>query len=146
MGELRVIVWVDAISDNRKAAPRTKIKNPKSVMALALVFTFIWCGAALAAQPERVGVIYLGDVFAPVVDGLRAGLKELGVVEGKQVVLDIQDLKGDAKLAASVAEKFERDKFKLIFSNTVPVTTVAMKATQNVPIVLAVGSDPVSRG
>jgi len=101
---------------------------------------------AVAAQPERIGVIYLGEVFVTVVDGLRAGLKELGLQEGKHLALDIQDLKGEAKAAASVAEKFERDKVKLIFTNTQPVTTAAMKATKNVPIVFAIGTDPVAQG
>jgi putative ABC transport system substrate-binding protein len=88
----------------------------------------------------------LGGVLATVVDGLRAGLKELGLQEGKQFVLDIQDLKGDAKPTESVAQKFERDKVKLIFTNTQPVTSAAMKATKNTPIVFAVGTDPVAQG
>jgi putative ABC transport system substrate-binding protein len=62
------------------------------------------------------------------------------------VALDIQDLKGDAKAAASVAEKFERDKVKLIFTNTSPVTDAAMKATKNTPIIFTVGSDPIALG
>jgi putative ABC transport system substrate-binding protein len=142
---MRMTIWkwfVGSFSDNRKS----KIQNPKSVVAVAFVLTFAWCGVALAAQPERIGVLYLGDVFVTVVDGLRAGLKELGLVEGKQVVLDVQDLKGDAKAAAGAAEKFERERVKLIFTNTAPVTTAAMTATKNLPIVFTVGSDPVTRG
>lgn len=102
--------------------------------------------AAIAAQPERIGVMYLGEVFATLVDGLRAGLKELAVEEGKQVVLDIQDLKGDVKAAASAAEKFEREKYKLIFANPSTVITPVMQATKTIPIVFAVGSDPVALG
>ncbi len=102
-----------------------------------------------AAQPEkipRIGVIHMGGVLGTVADGLRAGLKELGIEDGKQIVLDVQDLKGDAKGAESLAQKFEQDKVKLIFTNTQPVTTAAMKATKNVPIVFAVGTDPVAHG
>lgn len=128
--------------DNRKS----KIDNRKWKGIFAIGVTFAMCGPAAAAQPERIGVIYLGDVFVTLVDGLRAGLKELGVQEGKHVVLDIQDLKGDAKAAAGVAEKFEREKYKLIFTNPSTVTTAAMKATKNIPIVFAVGSDPTALG
>ena len=102
-----------------------------------------------AQQPTkipRVGVIHLGGVLGTVADGLRAGLKELGIEDGKQVVLDVQDLKGDAKGTDSVVQKFERDHVKLIFTSTAPVTTAAMKAAKNLPIVFAVGTDPVAQG
>ena len=150
MERLFMLRWLDSHSRNPKAAPQTKSgpadANLKWAAAIALVLTFAWCGMAVAAQPERIGVIYLGEVFVTVVDGLRAGLKELGIQESKQVVLDIQDLKADTKAAASVAQKFEQDKVKLIFTNTSTITTAAMKATKNVPIVFAIGTDPVAQG
>jgi putative ABC transport system substrate-binding protein len=95
---------------------------------------------------ERIGVLHLGGVLSTVVDGLRAGLKEVGLEEGKQVVLEIHDLKSDSKAAESLAQKFERDKFRLIFTNTVPVTTGAIKGTKTIPIVFTVGTDPVALG
>jgi len=97
-------------------------------------------------HPPRIGVIHLGGVLGTVADGLRAGLKELGIEDGKQIILDVQDLKGDAKGVENLAQRFERDKVKLIFTNTAPVTTAAMKATKNLPIVFAVGTDPVAQG
>lgn len=120
--------------------------GPKWLALVTFVLMFALPGVVPAAQPERVGVIYLGEVFVTVVDGLRAGLKELGLQEGKQVVLDVQDLKGDPKAAANVAEKFERDKVRVIFTNASTVTTAAMNVTKSVPIVFAVGTDPVALG
>ena len=100
--------------------------------------------AAQPAKPERIGVIHLGEVFATLVDGLRAGLKELGLQDGKQFVLEVHDLKGDLKSAPRVAETLEREKVKLIFTNTTSITGDAFKATKSIPIVFAVGSDPVA--
>jgi putative ABC transport system substrate-binding protein len=102
--------------------------------------------AAAQAKVERIGVLHLGGVLATVVDGLRAGLKELGLEEGKQFELDVQDLKSDAKRAEAAAQKFERDKVKMIFSINATVTNGAMNATKTVPIVFTVGTDPVSLG
>jgi putative ABC transport system substrate-binding protein len=102
--------------------------------------------AAAQAKVERIGVLHLGGVLATVVDGLRAGLKELGLEEGKQFELDVQDLQGDAKRAEAAAQKFERDKVKMIFSINATVTNGAMNATKTVPIVFTVGTDPVSLG
>ena len=94
----------------------------------------------------RIGVIHLGGVLGTVADGLRSGLKELGIEDGKQIVLEVRDLEGNAKGVESVAQKFEQDKVKLIFTNTQLVTTAALKATKNLPIVFAVGTDPVAQG
>ena len=123
------------------------MKQKISGLLMATVLLSPVSGAA--AQPEkipRIGVIHLGGVLGTVADGLRAGLKELGIEDGKQVVLQVQDLKDDAKGVERVAQKFEQDKLKLIFTNTQLVTTAAMKATKNVPIVFAVGTDPVAQG
>ena len=116
---------------------------------LVVIVNLAACGVAVAAQPakpERIGVIHLGEVFASVVEGLRAGLKEAGLQDGKQFILDVHDLKGDLKSAQRVAETLEREKVKLIFTNTTPITGDAFKATKNTPIVFAVGSDPVASG
>jgi putative ABC transport system substrate-binding protein len=102
--------------------------------------------AAAEAKVERIGVLHLGGVLVTVVDGLRAGLKELGLEEGKQFELEIHDLKGVASGAAAAAQKFERDKFRLIFTINAPVTAGAIKGTQTIPIVFAVGTDPVALG
>ena len=133
------IRWIR--SENRKSL--------KSICAVTLFLTLMWCRSGAAAQPakaEHIGVIHLGGVLATIVDGLRAGLKEFGLQEGHQFVLDIENLKGDATGVEKFAKKFEQGKAKLIFTNTAPVTTAAMKATKNLPIVFAVGTDPVAQG
>lgn len=119
-----------------------------SLLAIFLVTTFSSSSSIEAAQPkpERVGVMHMGGVLATVVDGLRAGLKESGLEEGKQIALEIQDLKGDANLAEKVAQNFEQDKVRLIFTINAPVTAGAIKGTKNTSIVFAVGTDPVAQG
>jgi putative ABC transport system substrate-binding protein len=111
-----------------------------------VLLTTVSSADAQSTKVQRIGVIHLGGVFSTVVDGLRAGLKELGLQEGKQFELEIQDLKGDTKDAEAVAQKFEAGKVKLIFTSTQLVTTGAMKATKSTPIVFAVGTDPVAQG
>src|SRR5580765_73027 len=102
-----------------------------------IIFLMIGLSGVRAAQVERIGVIHLGGVFSTVVDGLRAGLKEQGLEDGKQFRLDVRDLKGDAKSAGNVAQSLERDKVKLLFTVATPPTTGAMKQTRNIPIVFA---------
>ena len=47
----------------------------------------------------RVGVLLPGEAWYEIIDGLRVGLKQLGLEEGKQYALAIRDWKGDAKAA-----------------------------------------------
>lgn len=115
-------------------------------IAMALLSPVSGAYAQATKKIPHIGVIHLGGVLKTVADGLSTGLKELGLEDGKQIVLDVRDLKGDAKGVENLAQKFEQDKLNLIFTNTQPVTTAAMKATQNVPIVFAIGTDPIAHG
>jgi putative tryptophan/tyrosine transport system substrate-binding protein len=101
---------------------------------------------AQQAKVYRIGVLFPGGPLSETIDGLRGGLGELGLEEGKQFTLAIVDTKGDAKTAEEVAGKFEREKFDLIYALTTPVVTSAKAATTNIPIVFVVGTDPVAMG
>jgi putative tryptophan/tyrosine transport system substrate-binding protein len=101
---------------------------------------------AKQAKAYRVGVILEGGPYYAAVDGLKDGLKELGFTEGKQYVLAIGDLRGDRRAAEAAARSLEREKVDLIYSIGTSVTTVAKRATTEVPIVFAVGEDPVIAG
>jgi putative ABC transport system substrate-binding protein len=70
----------------------------------------------------------------------------LGFVEGKQYVLETRDLKGDRRAAEAASRSLEREKVDLIYTVATSVTTAVKRATTEVPIVFAVGSDPVIAG
>ncbi|HEV8342381.1 MAG TPA: ABC transporter substrate-binding protein [Candidatus Binatia bacterium] len=103
---------------------------------------------AEAQQPKvyRVGVLLPSALGSEVVDGLRAGLKELGLEEGKQFVLEIRDTKGDLKAAEEAARNLEQEKVNLIFTTRTSVTIAAKRATADIPIVFSAGTDPVVLG
>ena len=52
---------------------------------------------AQQSQVYRVGVILPGGALYEAIGGLKDGLKELGLEEGKQFTLTIRDTKGDPK-------------------------------------------------
>jgi putative ABC transport system substrate-binding protein len=95
---------------------------------------------------NRIGVLLPGDHWSEIIDGLRAGLKELGLQEGKQFVLDIRDTKADLKAAEEAARNLEREKVNLIYTTRTSVTVAAKRATADVPIVFSAGADPVVLG
>lgn len=110
------------------------------------LWLFALCVPSHAQQPKtyRIGVIFPGGPISMTLDGLRQGLSDLGLQEGKQYTLTIKDTKGDPKAADEAAREFERDKVSLIYAIASSVITAAKEATQSVPIVFTVGSDPVA--
>ena len=115
------------------------------LMAAAIVVS-ISQAHAQQAKIYRIGVLFPGGPLSETIDGLRGGLGELGLEEGKQFTLAILDTKGDAKTAEEAARKFEREKFDVIYALTIPVATSAKAATTNIPVVFCVGTDPVAMG
>jgi putative ABC transport system substrate-binding protein len=102
------------------------------------------------AQPTRVYqvgvVIQGGSAYYLAVDGLRDGLRELGLEDGKQLVLHVRDAKGDLKAVEVAARGLEAEHVDLIYSWSTSTSLAVMRATKKVPIVFYAGSDPVASG
>ncbi|HEV8724349.1 MAG TPA: ABC transporter substrate-binding protein [Candidatus Binatia bacterium] len=132
----------EAIGNKGKSTSKKVVQLALGGLLLALSFP------AQAQQPKlpRIGVILPGGPLYEAIDGLKDGLKELGLEEGKQFALAIRDTKGDAKAAEEAARTFEREKVSLIYALATSATTAAKGATTNTPIVFGVGSDPVVGG
>src|SRR5262245_53702706 len=111
---------------------------------VAGVFATVFASMASAAGPHRIGVLLEGGPNYLAVDGLKEGLKELGFAEGRDYILDIRDLKGSRTAAAPAAADLEKRKVELLYTLSSTLTLAAQRATASVPIVFAVGSDPVA--
>ncbi len=72
--------------------------NPRVVwLSVTLALTILSAPRGADSQPRvpRIGVVYQGGPSGyGTVEGLRAGLKDLGLEEGKQFTLEIRDLTG----------------------------------------------------
>ena len=101
---------------------------------------------AQTARVYRVGIVSAGGPYEHTVDGLRDGLKELGLEEGKQYVFHRRDTQGDLRAAEAAAKSLEQEKVDLIFAVPTTVAIAAKRATTGVPIVFIIGSDPVAQG
>src|SRR3989304_574602 len=122
--------------------------NKKSlvlVMSTALL-AFLHAADAQQAKVHRVGVILQGGPWYAMLDGLRDGLRELGVVEGKHLVLEIRDTQGDLAAVEEAARSLERHQVDLIFTAATSVTVAAKRATATTPIVFCPGQDPTPIG
>ncbi|MGH7833075.1 MAG: ABC transporter substrate-binding protein [Candidatus Binatia bacterium] len=124
-----------------------RMKKKISAFLLAIILLAA-AHPAQAQQPKvyRVGVLLPGDAWYEIINGLRFGLKQLGLEEGKQIILEIRDTKADLKVAAEAARNLEQEKVNLIFTTRTSVTIAAKRATADIPIVFSAGSDPVILG
>jgi ABC-type uncharacterized transport system substrate-binding protein len=124
-------------------------KGCETVYVLKMFWRNNRCGPAFHAlrrsqEVQRVGVILQGGDWYAVVDGLRDGLNKLGLVEGKQFLLDIRDTRGDLKTVEAAAKNLEQQKVKLIYTASTSVSVAAKRATQSIPMVFVAGTDPVT--
>jgi putative ABC transport system substrate-binding protein len=76
----------------------------------------------------------------------RNRLRELGLVEGKDVVYETRFARGDPVRLHALAVELAALKPDVIVSSGTPSTSAAMKATSSIPIVFANSGDPVASG
>lgn len=118
-----------------------------AITALLGVLAVPPTGVAQPVPVHRVGVVHQGGGdYESAMDGLREGLRELGLEEGKQIVLHVRDVKGDLKAVEAAAKSLEAEKVELIVPFSTSTTLAVKRATQRVPIVFYAGTDPVSVG
>jgi len=100
-----------------------------------------------AAKPPRVGVLLLGTPDTdPSLQSLRTGLRELGYVEGKDVVLEYRFADGRPDRLPDLARDLVNAKPDILFALGGDVAPFARTATSTIPIVMVVSVDPVQAG
>ena len=140
--------WLDSFSDNRKS----KIENPKWAGLFAIVVALTGCGAqAHAQQPAKIPRIgFLStpslSIISPRIEAFGQGLRELGYVEGKNIVIEWRSAEGKLDRVPALAAELVRLKVDVIVTGGATDTRAAKEATNTIPIVMAQDSDPVGSG
>jgi putative ABC transport system substrate-binding protein len=109
-----------------------------------------WPLAARAQQPAkvaRIGHLDLGPPFARAsrVEALRAGLRDLGWIEGKNIVIEFRWADGVQQLHELAAE-LVRMNVDVIFAPSSTMVEPARQATKTIPIVFSNHADPIGTG
>ena len=121
-------------------------KNLFYLALIEILFAISSSADAQQAKVYRIGIITSGGARYATIDGLRVGLRELGLEERKQFSLTIRDTKSDMKAAEEAAKNFEQERADLIYTIATSVTIAAKRATTGIPIVFSAGTDPVVLG
>ena len=119
-----------------------------AVLALLLLVAPLMAGAQQGAKILRIGILWVyspsvGSVFA---DAFRLGLRELGYVEGRTILLEERWAEGKFDHLPSLAGELVRLNVDVIVTASTPAVQAAQQATRTIPIVMTLVTDPVESG
>jgi putative tryptophan/tyrosine transport system substrate-binding protein len=119
------------------------------LIILALVF-LSWLQPVNAQNAKIVRIGFLGPNSAAStssrMESLREGLRELGYVEGKNLVIESRWADGNYDRLPALAIELVGLKVDLILTSGTPGTRAARSATATMPIIMVTSGDPVALG
>jgi ABC-type uncharacterized transport system substrate-binding protein len=109
------------------------------------------CFSAEAQQPAKVPLIGILSASAPSLnpdrtEAFRQGLRELGYMEGKDIVIEYRYAEGKFDRLPALAAELVRLKVDVIVTRGAAPTRSAKEVSNTIPIVMSSGGDPVSDG
>jgi putative tryptophan/tyrosine transport system substrate-binding protein len=105
-------------------------------------------GARAQASALRITVLGSGAAQSSgiFVDALKEGLRDNGLVESRDYVLDVRWAEGDYTRFPAFAREAVEGKASLILATTIAAVRAAQRATTTIPIVMTTINDPVGVG
>jgi ABC-type uncharacterized transport system substrate-binding protein len=122
----------------------------KKATLISILVVAVQLGIAVIAEAQqptkvpRVGMLVSGGQQR--VDAFQQGLRELGYIEGKSIIIERRDPEGRTEKYPELAAELVHLKVDVIVTGGLTGARAAAKATKTVPIVIAAGGDPVRIG
>jgi putative tryptophan/tyrosine transport system substrate-binding protein len=115
--------------------------------------TGLGCAAVawpLAARAQQAEKIYRIGIVEPIpaaqnvanLEALRKGLRDLGYVEGRNLVIEYRSADGRAERFPELVSELIGLKVDLILTRGTPAARAAKNATETIPVVMATMGDP----
>ena len=115
---------------------QSRAVNLWTVLVLITVLALLLGGCCAGKKPKvyHVGVLAGLSFVADIVDGFKAGMTELGYVEGENIVYDVQATEFDMEAYRRILDQFVEDEVDLILVFPTEATMEAKAATQGTDI------------
>jgi putative ABC transport system substrate-binding protein len=118
------------------------------------LFTFLFLATAIFAEAQQAKKVqHIGYLTAntssaelPRLDAFRQGLRELGHVEGQDIVIEYRHAEGKFDRLPGFAAELVGLKVDVVVGITTNAVQAAKYATRTIPIVFAGVSDPIAAG
>ena len=131
-----------------RALLRNKMRAFLTTLGLGLLAVPLAAGAQQAGRVPQIGFLTVPSRSnrAPNLDAFLQGLRELGWVEGQNIVIESRWAEGRADRLPDLAAELVRLKVDVILAAGTAVAVAAKNATSTIPIVVPTMSDPVGLG
>ena len=116
------------------------------ILATLLLAPVYLAHAQKQATTPRIGVLLLGAPPNANLDAFIQGLRELGNIEGKNILIEYRFAEGKADRLPELAMELVRLKVDAIFTAGTPAIFALKQATKTIPIVFFSASDPIGTG
>jgi putative ABC transport system substrate-binding protein len=116
------------------------------LLALGGVLLPVSSGGAERPGPVRIGALTESWGPTPSVIGLRDGLVALGYREGEQFDIGVRFTQGSVAGLTEAARELVQHGVDIIFASEPNAAKAAQAATTQIPIVFALGGDPIGQG
>ena len=124
------------------------------LIGLAVILAVSLALAPLAVEAQPAGKVYrigfLGATsapqYAPYVEAMRQGLRDLGYTEGRNLTIEYRWADGKYEKLGPLAADLVRLKVDVIVTHGAPGSQAAKQATTTIPIVMAVVGNPEEVG
>ena len=130
----------------------TLLKGRGFVVSMVLyAMLFALCFSANAQQPKKFSRIgYLGtnprSTSSARIDAFRQGLRELGYIEGKNIIIEWRFAEANPDRLSGLAAELVRLPVEIIVTAGPASNRAAKQATATIPIVMGFDDDPVGSG
>src|SRR5262245_11137130 len=120
----------------------------KKIIVLTLCATLLALSLpAEAQQPKKVPRVgYLTDVGSAPAEAFVQGLRDLGYIEGKNVIFEFRTRGGKSGRYTELAEQIVQAKVDVIVAAGAGAIGAAKNASSTIPIVMAYVNDPIALG
>ena len=117
-----------------------------SVLAILILASVHLAEAQQPGKVSRIGLLCptVCDTFT--IKAFQQGLRELGYVEGKNIIIEYRWAEGKSDRLLTLASELVSLKVDVIVTATTPAIQAAKQATRTIPIVMAASADPVETG
>jgi len=124
----------------------------KEIFGLALcALLMAFCLSAQAQQPAkmpRIGYVSGSDPKTPgyQVEAFRQGLRELGYIEGKNILVEYRYVEGRLDRVPALVGELVQLKVDVLVATFTIAIRAAKQATKTIPIIMVSATDPVAAG
>ena len=118
------------------------------VLGAWLLALYVSAEAQQPAKIPRIGIATAQPLSAVAArhEAFRQGLRELGYVEGKNIVIEYRSAEGKFDRLPALMAELVRLKVDIILSHGPTTTRAAREASSTIPIVMAQDTDPIGNG